>query len=66
MPGATPFVVYPGPSPYYNHGGYLTDTSATWNADECYSDNNGGTWYCVNNSEHSLYTLADAVLYSTW
>jgi hypothetical protein len=37
-----------------------------WNADEIYSDNNGGAWYCVTNSEHSLYTLADAVLYSTW
>jgi hypothetical protein len=66
MPGATHFVDYPGSSPKYTHGGYLVDTNTTWNADECYSDNNGGTWYCVTNSEHSLYTLMLAVLDSTW
>jgi len=66
MPGATHFVAYPGPSPDYDHGGYLVDTSTTWNADECYSDNNGGTWYCVTNSEHSLYTLMEATLSSGW
>ena len=66
MPGATHFVVYPGPSPSYNHGGYLTDTSTSWNADEDYSDNNGGTWYSVTNSQHSIFTLYYAILYSTW
>lgn len=65
-PGATHFVIYPGPYPNYDHGGYLTDSNTTWNADEDYSDNNGGTWYSVSNSEHSIYTMFYAILYSSW
>lgn len=66
MPGAKHFVAYPGPSPIYHHGDYLTDNNTTWNAYEDYSDNNGGTWYVVSNSEHSIYTMYYAILYSTW
>lgn len=66
MPGAKHFVIYPGPSPYYGHGDYLEDNNTTWNADEEYSDNNGGTWYSVTNSEHSIFTMYDAILYSSW
>jgi hypothetical protein len=66
MPGAKHFVVYPGTSPTYDHGGYLTDTNTNWNAREIYSDNTGGTWADVPNSEHSIFTLNYAMRYSTW
>ena len=66
MPGATHFVFYPVDPPAYDHGGYLTDSNTTWNANEDYSDNNGGTWASVSNSEHSIYTLYEAILLSTW
>lgn len=66
MPGATHFVVYPGPSPSYCHGCYLTDSSTTWNADADYSDNNGGTWYTTTSFEHSIITMYYAILYSSW
>lgn len=68
MPGAKHFVHYPGPgfAPYYNHGDYLVDTNTAWDADECYSDNTGGVWSCVYNSEHSSFTMHYAMLYSTW
>lgn len=66
MPGAKHFVVYPGCCPYYDHGGYLTDTNTTWDARECYSDNTGGTWYCVSTSEHSIFTMHYGILYSSW
>lgn len=66
MLGATHFVIYQGPSPSYDLGGYLSDESSTWNADECYSDNNGGTWYQVSDSEHSIYTMYQGILSSGW
>lgn len=66
MPGAKHFVAYPGPYPAYEHGDYLTDNNTTWNTDEKYSDNNGGTWVYVTNSEHSIYTMYEAILYSDW
>lgn len=66
MPGAKHFVIYPGPYPQYDHGGYLEDHNTTWDADEEYSDNNGGTWYVVSNSEHSIYTMYYAILNSSW
>jgi hypothetical protein len=66
MPGAKHFVVYPYLYPNYCHGCYLTDTNTTWDAGESYSDNNGGTWYTVQNSEHSIFTMYYAILYSTW
>lgn len=66
MPGATHFVDYPGSYPNYCHGCYLTDTNTTWNATEVFSDNNGGSWASVNNSEHSVFTMYDAILYSNW
>ena len=69
MPGAKHFVDYPCSTqagPCYGHGGSPTDTNVNWDANECYSDNNGGTWYCVYNSEHSIFTMHYAMLYSTW
>lgn len=66
MPGAKHFVTYPGPYPAYAHPDYLEDTNTTWNADEAYSDNNGGTWVYVTTSEHSIYTLYEAILSSGW
>ena len=66
MPGATHFVVYPGSSPNYCHGCYLTDTNTVWNATEAYSDNDGGIWYSGNSNEHSIFTLYYAILYSSW
>jgi hypothetical protein len=66
MPGATHFVLYPGPNPNYNHGGYLTDESTTANADEEFSDNHHVTWTSASNSFHSIYTLYNAILLSTW
>lgn len=66
MPGATHFVDYPGSYPNYCHGCYLTDTNTSWNATEVYSDNNGGSWASVGNSEHSIFTMYYAILYSSW
>lgn len=66
MPGATHFVVYQGPSPSYNHGDYLTDNNTSWNADMCYSDNNGGTWYCSTGMVHAIAEMYYATLYSSW
>ncbi len=66
MPGAKHFVIYPGPYPYYHHGDYLEDSNTTWNADEEYSDNNGGTWVYVTTSEHSIFTMYEAILSSGW
>lgn len=66
MPGATHFVVYPGPTPSYNHGDYLTDANTSWNADMCYSDNNGGVWYCSTGMVHAITEMYYAVLYSSW
>ena len=66
MPGAKHFVIYPGPYPNYGHGDYLEDSVTTWNADEEYSDNNGGTWVYVTTSEHSIYTMYEAILSSGW
>ncbi len=66
MPRAKHFVVYTGCCPYYMHGGYLTDTNTAWDALEAYSDNNGGAWSFVPNSEHSIFTMHYALLYSTW
>lgn len=66
MPGATHFVIYPGPNPTYDHGGYLTDPATTWDANEEYSDNNGGSWVSTSNSAHSIITMYYAILYSSW
>ena len=66
MPGATHFVLYPGPNPTYLHGGYLTDLVTTWTANEEYSDNNGVNWVWASNSEHSIFTMYEAILYSSW
>jgi hypothetical protein len=66
MPGAKHFVVYPGPSPSYNHGGYLIDPSTSWNANEIFSDNNGGNWVTTSTSAHSILTMYFAVQFSDW
>lgn len=67
MPGAKHFVDYPAtPSPNYDHGDYLTDTNTAWNATEIYSDDNGHTWFYVDTSNHSIFTMHYGVLYSTW
>jgi hypothetical protein len=66
MPGATHFVIYPGPTPVYDHGGYLTDTQISSNAYEDFSDDNGRNWVTASNSYHSIYTMFDAVLFLTW
>lgn len=37
-----------------------------WNADEEFSDDNGRYWTSASNSEHSIFTLYYAILYSSW
>lgn len=66
MPGGTHFVIYPGPSPTYDHGGYLSDESSGWDAKVEYSDNNGGTWYTSTGMPHSILTMYYGILYSSW
>ena len=66
MPGAGHFVIYPGPSPLYNHGGYLIDPSTSWSANEIFSDNNGRNWVTTSTSAHSIWTMYFAVQFSYW
>jgi hypothetical protein len=66
MPGATHFVAYSGSSPSYCHGCYLTDSSTSWNANESYSDNNGGSWYTSAYMGHSILTMYYAIQYLSW
>jgi PGAP1-like protein len=68
MPGATHFVVYPGPSnsdpnaiPTYTHGGYLTDPNTNADATEIYSDNSGGNWVRASNRYHSIATMYQSI-----
>jgi hypothetical protein len=53
-------------SPGYNHGGYLTDNSTSWDAGASYSDNNGGTWYTSNSYPHSIQNMQYAISYLYW
>jgi hypothetical protein len=46
--------------------GHAHARCARWSATEAYSDNNGGVWPSVSNSEHSIFTMHYAMLYSTW
>jgi hypothetical protein len=66
MPGARHFVIYPGPSPAYNHGGYLIDSSSDRDANEIFSDDNGTLWFTSTTSAHSIFTMYEAILLSTW
>ncbi len=71
MPGATHLDAYTGPTPYYDHGDYLTDTSTGWDADVSYSDNNGRNWThacstCTYKMTHSIQTMLYAVSYTSW
>lgn len=66
MPGATHFVDYIGPSPWYDHGGYLGDNSTAWDANVVYSDNNGGNYVTTSGMIHASYEMYEAILYSSW
>jgi pimeloyl-ACP methyl ester carboxylesterase len=66
MPGATHLVAYIGPTPDYNHGGYLTDEATTWDADMSYSDSNGQYWSTSVSMPHSIKTMMYAISYTSW